>query len=173
MAPIHHPLVGQKGIPLARIAQEPFLAREPGSGTRMAVERLFEKHNLKLNIRMEIGSSEAIRQGIVGGLGISVLSQHVLALGGWQHHLAILDVEEFPIRGFWHLVYLRSKRLSVVAKAFADFLLSQVSQMELDFVAKEQHKSNSNPNPNPLSGKEAEAQPRALVATPGSPQSRE
>lgn len=173
MAPIHHPLVGQKGIPLARIAQEPFLAREPGSGTRMAVERLFDKHNLKLNIRMEIGSSEAIRQGIVGGLGISVLSQHVLALGGWQHHLAILDVEEFPIRGFWYLVYLRSKRLSVVAKAFADFLLSQVSQMELDFVAKEQHKSNSSPNPELFSGKEAEAQPRALVATPGSPQSRE
>ncbi|MGY2710886.1 LysR substrate-binding domain-containing protein [Thermostichus sp. MS-CIW-28] len=173
MAPIHHPLVGQKRIPLARIAQEPFLAREPGSGTRMAVERLFEKHNLKLNIRMEIGSSEAIRQGIVGGLGISVLSQHVLALGGWQHHLAILDVEEFPIRGFWHLVYLRSKRLSVVAKVFADFLLSQVSQMELDFVAKGHHKSNSSPNPELFSGKEAEAQPRALVATPGSPQSRE
>ncbi len=132
MAPIHHPLVGEKGIPLERIAQEPFLAREPGSGTRMAVQRLFDKHKLTLNIRMELGSSEAIRQGIVGGLGISVLSKHVLALGGWQHHLAILDVEEFPIYGSWYLVYLRSKRLSVVAKAFADFLLSEVSQMELD-----------------------------------------
>ncbi|MFS8908467.1 LysR substrate-binding domain-containing protein [Synechococcus sp. OH2] len=170
MAPIHHPLVGQKRIPLARIAQEPFLAREPGSGTRMAVERLFDKHNLKLNIRMEIGSSEAIRQGIIGGLGISVLSQHVLALGDWQHHLAILDVEEFPIRGFWHLVYLRSKRLSVVAKAFADFLLSQVSQMDLDLPPKELHRANSNPNPDWLSGKGDRLQPPALVSTPGGPE---
>ncbi|GAB4211029.1 MAG: LysR family transcriptional regulator [Synechococcales cyanobacterium] len=124
MAPIFHPLVGKEKIPLTRIAEEPFLAREPGSGTRMAVQRLFEQRGLKMHIRMEFGSSEAIRQGIVGGLGISVLSQHVLALGGWEHHLAILDVEEFPIPGSWYLVYLRSKRLSPVAKAFAHFLLA-------------------------------------------------
>jgi DNA-binding transcriptional LysR family regulator len=167
MAPIHHPLAGQKRIPLARIAQEPFLAREPGSGTRMAVERLFDKHNLKLNIRMEIGSGEAIRQGIIGGLGISVLSQHVLAVGDWQNHLTILDVEEFPIRGFWHLVYLRSKRLSVVAKAFADFLLSQVSQIDLDLPPKEPRRANSSPNPDWLSGKGDKLQPPALAATPG------
>ncbi|NJO85606.1 MAG: LysR family transcriptional regulator [Synechococcaceae cyanobacterium RM1_1_27] len=124
MAPIHHPLAGQKGITLQQIAKEPFLAREPGSGTRMAVQRLFEKHHLHLTIRMELGSSEAIRQGIVGGLGISVLSRHVLALRGWEHHLALLDVEEFPILGSWYLVHLRSKRLSLIAKTFADYLLS-------------------------------------------------
>ncbi len=125
MASIHHPLAQEKRIPLSRIAEEPFLAREPGSGTRMAVQRLFEKHGLHLTIRMELGSSEAIRQAIVGGLGISVLSRHVLALGGWEHHLSILDVEEFPIQGSWYLVHLRQKRVSLVAKAFSDFLLSQ------------------------------------------------
>jgi DNA-binding transcriptional LysR family regulator len=125
LAPLHHPLVGQKQIPLARIATEPFLAREVGSGTRMAVQRLFDQQGLRPKIRMELGSSEAIRQGIVGGLGISVLSQHVLALGGWEHHLAILDVEGFPIPGSWYLVHLKQKRLSVVAKAFAEFLLTQ------------------------------------------------
>jgi len=124
LAPLHHPLVGEKQIPLARIASEPFLAREIGSGTRMAVQRLFDQQQLRPNIRMELGCSEAIRQGILGGLGISVLSLHVLAIGGWEHHLSILDVQGFPIPGSWYLVHLKQKRLSVVAKAFAEFLLT-------------------------------------------------
>ncbi len=131
MAPLHHPLVKETHIPLERIIQEPFLAREAGSGTRLAVERVFEQAGLKLNIRMELGSSEAIRQGIVGGLGISVLSKHVLALGGWEQHLAILNVESFPIPGSWYLVHLRSKRLSVVARTFADFLIHHAAEAML------------------------------------------
>lgn len=132
MAPSHHPLVGEHRIPLERITQEPFLAREAGSGTRLAVERVFEQAGLTLNIRMELGSSEAIRQGIVGGLGISVLSKHVLALGGWEQHLAILDVEGFPIPGSWYLVHLRSKRLSVVARAFSEYLVRHAAEVMPD-----------------------------------------
>ena len=80
LAPSNHPLRDEVNISLARIAKEPFIMREPGSGTRMAVERLFKAHDLRLNMRMELGSNEAIKQAIVGGLGVSVLSRHTLAL---------------------------------------------------------------------------------------------
>lgn len=96
LAPSTHPLVGKEKIPLAEIAKEPFIMREPGSGTRMAVERLFLKHNIKLNMRMEPGSNEAIKQAIVGGLGVSVLSRHTLALDDAMGQLATLGCRGFP-----------------------------------------------------------------------------
>lgn len=80
LAPADHPLAGRKKIPLKRLTEEPFLMREPGSGTRKAVERLFADRELALKVRMELGSNEAIKQAIVGGLGLSVLSRHTLAL---------------------------------------------------------------------------------------------
>lgn len=120
-----HPLAGKRRIALERIAKEPFLMREPGSGTRMAAQRLFDKNRLKINIRMEIGSNEAIKQAIAGGLGISVLSRHTLALEGESGPLVVLDVQGFPIERHWYAVYPTGKQLSVVARAFYDYLLSE------------------------------------------------
>ncbi|BAU49997.1 LysR family transcriptional regulator [Sulfurifustis variabilis] len=121
LAPANHPLVGRK-IPLARLAEEPFLMREPGSGTRKALERLFAAHGLALKVRMELGSNEAIKQAIVGGLGVSVLSRHTLALDAPMGQLAVLDVEGFPIPRHWYVAYPAGKQLSVVARTFLDYL---------------------------------------------------
>ena len=96
VAPADHPMVGRKNIPLIEIAEQPFIIRESGSGTRIAVEQLFAEHEQALNIRMELGSNESIKQGISGGLGLAVISQHTLTCGDLAE-LAILDVEEFPI----------------------------------------------------------------------------
>jgi LysR family transcriptional regulator, low CO2-responsive transcriptional regulator len=122
LAPINHPLVKKKRIALARLAQEPFLMREPGSGTRMAAERLFAKYDMRVNIRMELGSNEAIKQAIVGGLGVSVLSRHTLALDAASGPLAILDVEHFPIKRHWYVARPKGKQLSIVAQTFLDYL---------------------------------------------------
>ena len=70
---------------------------------------------------MELGSNEAIKQGIIGGLGISVLSQHILT-SGVLNELAILDVEGFPVSWQWYVGHPRRKRLSVVANTFIDFM---------------------------------------------------
>ncbi|MFO7602721.1 MAG: LysR family transcriptional regulator [Gammaproteobacteria bacterium] len=121
MAPRNHPLVGQKNIPIERIAEEPFILREPGSGIRDATLRAFEKHKLRPKVRMELGSNEAIKHAIVGGLGLSVLSLHTLTLEGTNGPVAILDVAGFPILRQWYLVYPQGKELSLVAKAFVDF----------------------------------------------------
>jgi DNA-binding transcriptional LysR family regulator len=118
-----HALVGHKKISLARIAEEPFLVREPGSGTRLAAERFFAEHRLSFKVRMELGSNEAIKQAIAGGLGISVLSQHALALDGTDGLLQPLDVAGFPLRRKWYVAYPAGKHLSVVAEAFLAHLL--------------------------------------------------
>jgi len=124
-APPEHPLAGEKNISLARIQQERFLVREPGSGTRMAVDRLFAEHGLVIEPYMELGSSEAIKQGIMAGLGIAVLSRHDLRLELPGSHIRILEVDGFPLQRRWYAAYLKGKKLSRVARAFLDFLLAE------------------------------------------------
>lgn len=122
LAPAQHALAHKKKISLKRIAEEPFLLREPGSGTRMATERVFAEQGLKLKMRMELGSNEAIKQAVIGGLGISVLSSHTLALEATSGQFVILDVQGFPIQRHWHFAYPAGKQLSIVANTFADYL---------------------------------------------------
>ena len=118
-----HPLAHKKNIPLARLAEEPWLLREPGSGTRKAVERLFADHGQQLTPRMELGSNEAIKQAVLAGLGISVVSRHTLTLHT-PGQFAILDAVGFPIPRQWYAVYPAGRQRSVVARTFLDFLLS-------------------------------------------------
>jgi DNA-binding transcriptional LysR family regulator len=125
-----HPLAGKRRISLKRFLEEPFILREPGSGTRIAMQRLLEKHHLKPRIRMELGSNEAIKQAIAGGLGVSVLSKHTLALAGHMSDLAILDVEGFPIMRQWHVAHSKDKRLSIIAETFLDYLREAGAGME-------------------------------------------
>jgi LysR family transcriptional regulator, low CO2-responsive transcriptional regulator len=122
LAKSDHPLAKERSISLKRLAQEPFLLREPGSGTRMATERLFADQRLQLNVRMELGSNEAIKQAIIGGLGISVLSRHTLSQDAPIGQLAVLDVRGFPIKRHWFYAYPAGKQLSVVAQTFVEYL---------------------------------------------------
>lgn len=122
LAAHNHILAGKKKIPAKRLEEEQFLMREQGSGTRLATEQFFSERGLKLKVRMDLGSNEAIKQAVAGGLGIAVLSAHTLALESSIDELAILDVQGFPIRRHWYLAYQKDKQLSVVAKAFLEFL---------------------------------------------------
>lgn len=122
VAPGDHALVNERKISLQRLVEEPFIMREPGSGTRIAVERLFKEQNLQLKVRMELGSNEAIKQAILGGLGLSILSQHTLALDVAMGQLTTLDVEDFPIERQWYAVYQAAKQPSIVTMTFLDFL---------------------------------------------------
>ncbi|MEW5782133.1 MAG: LysR substrate-binding domain-containing protein [Pseudomonadota bacterium] len=119
-----HPLAGKKRIPPERLVAEAFVMREPGSGTRLAAERFFAERGLALKVRMELGSNEAIKQAIVGGLGISVLSLHTLSLEGEDGLLQPLDIKGFPLQRKWYVAYPRGKHLSAVAKAFLDHLMA-------------------------------------------------
>jgi DNA-binding transcriptional LysR family regulator len=119
-----HPLAHEQNIPLERLAQEAWLMRERGSGTRNAIERRFAEHGIALHPRLELGSNEAIKQAILAGLGISALSRNVLTLNQ-PGQFAVLDVEGFPILRHWYAVYPAGRQLSVVARAFLDYLLGR------------------------------------------------
>lgn len=125
LASRHHPLATEKNISLLRLVEEPFIMREPGSGTRQAVQKLFEEHSVTAKVKLDLGSNEAIKQAIAGGLGISVLSRHTLGLEGITSQLSVLDVEHFPIQRYWYVVYPTGKQLSVIARTFFDYLLNE------------------------------------------------
>ncbi|MEA3304115.1 MAG: LysR family transcriptional regulator [Pseudomonadota bacterium] len=132
VAPSDHPLAGVRKITLQKLSRERFLVREPGSGTRQAVERLFAGEGINIEPYMELGSIEAIKQGVMAGLGISVLSRHNLRLELAGNYVAVLDVEEFPLKRHWSAVHLKKKRLSLVAQTFLDFLLAESDQILSD-----------------------------------------
>ena len=125
-----HPLRKRKrAIKLERMMDERFLVREEGSGTRSAVDRLFAEHGLRITPYMELGSGEAIKQGVMAGLGISVLSTLSFRLEQSSGLLSVLNVEGFPLRRPWHCVYPKGKRLSITAQTFLDFLLSRGEEL--------------------------------------------
>ncbi|TPW13453.1 MAG: cmpRH, partial [Halothiobacillaceae bacterium] len=121
MAGPDHPLCKESNITLERLAQEPFISREVGSGIRDTTMRLFAAHGLRPNVRMELGSNEAIKHAVVGGLGVTVLSLHTLVLEGAKGPVELLDVEGFPIERKWYLAHSEDKELSPIAQAFLEF----------------------------------------------------
>ena len=127
VAATDHPLAGKKRVPLARVAEEPFLMREPGSGTRGLLERLFAEHGLPLKVGMEMQSNETIKQAAMAGLGVSFLSLHTIALELETKRLSILDVVGLPIVRDWYVVHLGGKRLSPVAEALKRFLVEEAA----------------------------------------------
>ena len=129
VAPPGHPLCGARSIALKQLSRERFLVRESGSGTRQAVERLFSEHGLEIEPYMDLGSSEAIKQGVMAGLGISVLSRHNLRLELAGNSIAILDVNGFPLRRRWYAVHLRGRKLSLAARTFLDFILDESGEI--------------------------------------------
>lgn len=132
VAPSHHPLAQEPIVSLERLAQEPFILREQGSGTREVAQQLFKDQNLEMQVKLDLGSNEAIKQAIIGGLGLSVLSYHTLTSVGATKELTVLNVEGFPIHRQWHVVYPKGKQLSIVAATFLDYLLE-----ESDHIAQE------------------------------------
>lgn len=129
IAPNSHPLAGKKNIPISELVGEHFIMREPGSGTRRSVQKLFDQEGISVKVRLELGSNEAIKQAIAGGLGLSVLSRHTLTPESSNSELTVLDVQGFPIHRNWYAVYLSGKQLSVVASTFLDYLKVEAAKL--------------------------------------------
>ncbi|MBF2058420.1 MAG: LysR family transcriptional regulator [Cyanobacterium sp. T60_A2020_053] len=120
----NHILSDKKNIPLKELQSFPFILREVGSNTRKEVQSLFEKEKLKVRVRLELGSNEAIKQALIGDLGISILSRHTLTSNCYQD-LTVLDVLGFPIQKHWYVTHLKGKQLSVIAQTFLLYLLDE------------------------------------------------
>ncbi|MEN8179797.1 MAG: LysR family transcriptional regulator [Pseudomonadota bacterium] len=125
IAPPGHPLVEEKSVPVERIAEEVFVMREEGSGTRLAMERFFSEHGLDILMGMQMTRNEAIKQAVRAGMGLGVVSAHTIELEVETGRLIILDVVDFPVKRNWYMVYRKGKRLSPAAAAFRDFVLDE------------------------------------------------
>lgn len=119
-----HPLAALRHIKFGQLAQENFLSREKGSGTRSAMERVFALHGIQPRISMEMETNEAIKQAVQAGMGLGILSLHSIELELETRRLVILDVEHFPLLRQWFVAHRSNKRLSSAAIAFKDFLLT-------------------------------------------------
>lgn len=124
-----HALAKKKKLTLEDIVGERFLMREEGSGTRLVFDRMLDAKGLKVEPYMELGSSEAIKQGVMAGLGLAMLSFHSLQLEMAAHKLVVLDVEDFPVRRRWFAVHLKGRKLSLVARTFLDYILAESHQV--------------------------------------------
>jgi DNA-binding transcriptional LysR family regulator len=122
-----HPLVKKKKIPFQLLQHETFVIREQGSGTRIAMQRFFDRHEVQLTTGMEMSSNEAIKQAVMADLGLGLVSLHTLELELTSGRIAILDVENFPIMRNWYVVRRKGKRLSPVASEFWDFVIAEAA----------------------------------------------
>jgi DNA-binding transcriptional LysR family regulator len=125
VAPKSHAIAKKRSIDITALKNEKFIFREKGSGTRMATDEHFKKLKIKPNVRLELGSNEAIKQAVIGGLGLAVLSKYSLGENLDQEGVAILKCKDFPIESSWHIVSPKGKRLSPIATIFKKHLSDQ------------------------------------------------
>lgn len=125
----NHPLAGKRRIRLQQLANENFLIREEGSGTRASMEHVFRERGATFRASMEVDSNETIKQAVMAGMGISFISLHTLALELQAGKLVTLDVVGLPIVRDWYVIHLKEKRLSPIASAFRTFLLEKGAEI--------------------------------------------
>ncbi|MFQ5632288.1 MAG: LysR substrate-binding domain-containing protein, partial [bacterium] len=124
IAPPGHKFAGKSRISLPSLKGENFLLREPGSGTRSVADKLFANYNYLLESGMEFGSNETIKQAVMAGMGIAVISAHTVAAELAANRLISLNVKGLPINRKWFLVSHRKKRLLPSSQALWNFLAS-------------------------------------------------
>src|SRR5215471_12471491 len=122
VVPAGHPLAGRTGLTLRDFADESFLMREVGSGTRVAVEAAARRAGVALQVGMELGSNGAIKHAVEAGLGVAVLSSHAIELERKGGGLVVVDIDGFPILRPWSIVHLRRRQLPAAVAQFIEFL---------------------------------------------------
>jgi len=122
VVPAGHPLAGRTDLTLRDFTGESFLMREPGSGTRLAVEMAARRAGVSLQVGMELGSNGAIKHAVEAGLGVAVLSSHAIELERKGGGLVVVDIDGFPILRPWSIVHLRRRQLPAAVAQFIEFL---------------------------------------------------
>jgi len=120
-----HPLASKKNLRLQDLKHERFILRELGSGTRMSVDMHFQQKKFTPSLLLELGNNEAIKKAVASRLGVAVISIHALDQFDYDNEISVLKLQDFPINSQWHLVYLRGKQLSPIARAFHEHVLSE------------------------------------------------
>mgnify|MGYP001772775502 FL=1 len=129
VAPPEHPLSHAAELSLQDLTPWPLLVREPGSGTRKAGEEYLQQKRAHFAQTIQIASMDALREGVIAGLGVALLPRHAVHLELTSGLLRELPVAELPLYRSWCVVHPRGKRLSPVAQAFFTFIREERSQI--------------------------------------------
>ena len=130
-----HPLLSMPNPTLTDFARHFVLMREPGSGVRSAFEQLAVDQEVGLPHRIELGTNEAIKQGVMVHLGVAVLPRLAVQRELEQGLLATLSLPNFPIRRAWCTVYRRDHFPTPVAELFLRFVREHLSEFQRHFQA--------------------------------------
>jgi DNA-binding transcriptional LysR family regulator len=122
---VDHPFTRMEHVPVQAMLNEDFIVREPGSGTRAAFDEYMHAHRIAPRVVMQMSSNEAIKQAVMAGMGISLLSLHTIGLELDRHMIAAPEVEGLPVMRRWHVVNNLAKTLSPAAEAFRYFVLER------------------------------------------------
>jgi len=126
-----HPLSNKKNLRLQDLKEERFILRELGSGTRMSTDLHFKQKKFTPNLLLELGSNEAIKKAVASRLGVAVMSIHALDQFDYDNEISVLKLQDFPINSQWHLVHLKGKALTPIAKAFYEHVLTESKHLIL------------------------------------------
>ena len=128
IAPPDHRLAGSADITHAELQRETFLAREEGSGTRMLMNRFLYRVSAETPVQMvDMGTNETIKQAVMAGLGIAIISAHTCAAELAEGKLVSLDVRGTPIVRKWYMIHRADHDLSVAARRFQTFAAAHKS----------------------------------------------
>lgn len=128
IAPPGHPLTTGARVEVDGLVDHPFLIRERGSGTRQVFEELFRHRGIPVPGGMEMSSNETIKQAVIAGLGIALISAHTIAAEIGDGRLVVLDVEGLPIMRRWQVVRRADRRTLPPASAMWDFLVEHAAE---------------------------------------------
>jgi DNA-binding transcriptional LysR family regulator len=117
-----HRLSDEKKISIDQLKDEPFIFRELGSGTRMEMEKYLKEHGINIKPIMEMGMNEAIKQAIMAGIGLSIISKLSLGNELALNKISILDMPDFPLMTQWNVLFKKEKKLTPVTQNFISFL---------------------------------------------------
>jgi DNA-binding transcriptional LysR family regulator len=120
-----HKLVGQGKLPASVLAGEPFVVREEGSGTRSLMDRFFQGAGLAPRIAMTTSSNETIKQAVMAGMGLALISRHTIGLELGLGMVTTLPVEGFPLMRSWFVAHRRNMPLLPVHARLKSFLLDE------------------------------------------------
>ncbi|MEE9320466.1 MAG: LysR family transcriptional regulator [Granulosicoccus sp.] len=134
-SPQHHLAIGEQStcVLMKKIIEESFVVREEGSGTKAAIRRHFKKYDFDFVSSYELSSNESIKHAVVAGLGLGIVALHTIKLELESGKLVILNVENFPLERYWHLVSRKGKRLSTAAEAFQKFILNSAPSYQKSY----------------------------------------
>ena len=125
IAPPSHYLAQRAIVTACDMQAETFLLHECETASRRCVEKYFKHEGMVLQATLEMSSIDAIKEGVIAGLGIAVVEREAIELEIASGELVVLDVEGFPIHQPTYVVCHKKRRLSRAAGAFRQYLLQQ------------------------------------------------